>query len=392
MQNRLDRITIKGFKSIKNLEDFKLNNLNVLIGGNGSGKSNFIDFFRMIRVAMGHEIPDVGTNLETFFEMHGRISNLLFNGSKVTDEILAGLTVDGEEQSFSIKPGYDERPVVQTNNGQAASGALLGAFLGGILGGSKGAATGALLGAGLSGNGRSQQSSSENQQCEVGTSGEIRLSGGAIAPYHFHDTERKAKKRQYEIIQDSAYLRLDASNIAPFLLNLKTEFPNSYEDIVETVQTVTPFFDDFNLNIKKTADREEVRLDWRQVNSDFPMQPYHLSDGTLRFICLATALLQPCPPGIIIIDEPELGLHPFALGILAELIQDASTRSQIIIATQSTELVNYFSPEDVVVVNRKGGASTFNRLDSDDLGLWLEDYSLGQLWQKNVIAGGPDYE
>lgn len=392
MQNRLDRITIKGFKSIESLEDFKLNNLNVLIGGNGSGKSNFIDFFRMLRVAMGHEIPDVGTNLETFFDMHGRISNLLFNGSKVTDEIVAGLTVGSEKQSFNIKSGYDERPVVQGQVGQAISGAILGGMIGGLLGGSKGAATGALLGAGLSGTDENSTDSSENHRCEIGSSGKVCLSGGEIAPYHFHDTERKAKKRQYEIIQDSAYLRLDASNIAPFLLNLKTEFPDSYEDIVETVQTVIPFFDDFNLNIKKSADREEVRLDWRQVNSDFPMQPYHLSDGTLRFICLATALLQPCPPGIIIIDEPELGLHPFALGILAELIQSAATRSQIIIATQSTELVNYFSPEDVVVVNRKNGASTFNRLDSDDLGLWLEDYSLGQLWQKNVIAGGPDYE
>lgn len=198
--------------------------------------------------------------------------------------------------------------------------------------------------------------------------------------------------RRSEIIQDNESLRLDAANIAPFLLRLHDEFPDAYEDILETIQTVTPFFDEFTLKIRKQGERESINLEWKQQGSDYPMQPYHLSDGTLRFICLATALLQPCPPGIIIIDEPELGLHPFALGILAELIQSASTRSQIIIATQSTELVNYFSPEDVVVVNRKGGASTFNRLDSDDLGLWLEDYSLGQLWQKNVIAGGPDYE
>jgi len=122
------------------------------------------------------------------------------------------------------------------------------------------------------------------------------------------------------------------------------------------------------------------------------MQPYHLSDGSIRFICLATALLQPSPPSTIIIDEPELGLHPAAIVVLAELIQAAAKRTQVIVATQSPALIDQFGIDDIIVVNREDGASTFQRLKEEDFSAWLEDYSVGELWTKNVIAGGPVYE
>ncbi len=152
---------------------------------------------------------------------------------------------------------------------------------------------------------------------------------------------------------------------------------------------VTPFFDNFILRPNRN---EKVRLRWRQKGSDYPLKPHHLSDGTLRFICLTTALLQPDPPSTIIIDEPELGLHPYAIDILAELIEAASNRTQLIISTQSPALVDNFEPEDIIVVDRKKGASVFTRLDKEELSSWLEDYSLGDLWRKNVIAGGPTHE
>ena len=122
------------------------------------------------------------------------------------------------------------------------------------------------------------------------------------------------------------------------------------------------------------------------------MQPYQLSDGTIRFMALATALLQPNPPSTVIIDEPELGLHPHALAILAELIQDAATRTQLIIATQSATLLDHFGVEDIVVVKREDGGSTFRRLEQKDYDMWLESYTVGELWTKNVITGGPSYE
>ena len=151
-----------------------------------------------------------------------------------------------------------------------------------------------------------------------------------------------------------------------------------------------PFLDDF---ILKPNGNEMLRLDWRQKGvADYPMRPSHLSDGSIRFICLAAALLQPTPPSMIVIDEPELGLHPQAIAILAELIQSAAKRTQVITATQSAALINHFSVEDIVVVNREDGQSTFERLKHEDFSAWLEDYSVGELWAKNVIAGGPAHE
>jgi predicted ATPase len=207
--------------------------------------------------------------------------------------------------------------------------------------------------------------------------------------YHFHDTSHFAPMRRSETIHDYNYLRFDAANIAPYLLFLQEKNQSVYRQIVETIRMVAPFFGDF---ILKPDTNDKVRLLWKQKGSDYPLKAHHLSDGTLRFICLVTALLQPFLPYTLIIDEPELGLHPYAVSILAELIKAASRSAQLIISTQSAALVDYFNPEDVVIVNREDGASTFKRLDRNDLSVWLEDYSLGELWQKNVIPGGPVHE
>ncbi len=195
--------------------------------------------------------------------------------------------------------------------------------------------------------------------------------------------------RRFETIDDNNYLRFDAANIAPFLLSLKNNEDNSYNQIVDTIRLVAPFFNDF---ILKPNENEKVRLQWKQNGSDYPLKPHHLSDGTLRFICLTTALLQPELPSTIIIDEPELGLHPYAIEILAELITSTSKKTQLIVSTQSQSLVDYFEPNDIIVVNREKGASVFNRLIKDKLTSWLEDYSLGDLWRKNIVTGGPAHE
>jgi predicted ATPase len=212
--------------------------------------------------------------------------------------------------------------------------------------------------------------------------------------YHFHDTSATAPMRRSEIIEDNHVLRSNGGNIAPFLLRLKNEqFSHSYyQEIVNATRLVIPFFDDFRLDVAKYGEAEKVKLSWQQKGSDFPMQPYHLSDGSIRFICLATALLQPFPPSAIVIDEPELGLHPEAIAILAELIQSAAKKTQLVVATQSPLLLNEFSIEDIVVVNRKGGQSTFERLNHSDYNEWLEEYSVGELWAKNVIEGGTSHE
>ncbi|MCB0739166.1 MAG: AAA family ATPase, partial [Bacteroidetes bacterium] len=217
--------------------------------------------------------------------------------------------------------------------------------------------------------------------------------------YHFHDTSDTAAMRRQETIRDDERLRPDAANLASFLWKLKQEHESVYEMIRETVQLVTPFFSDFLLRPRKNNGDEVILLEWRQKNSDYPFHPSQLSDGTLRFMALATALLQPNPPATILLDEPELGLHPYALNILAGLIKQAAVRvraksgTQLIISTQSADLVDAFLPEDIVVVDRQAGESRFRRLTHEELGGWLvNEYSLGELWQKNIYGGSPAYE
>ena len=377
MKNSLNKLTIRGFKSIQDLDGFELKNLNVLIGGNGAGKSNFIQIFRMLG-AMTQK------NLSKFVLERGGADSFLFNGPRATPKIEAAFEFESSssfseganQYKFELAPTADEKFIVSEERKYVTT------------------------------NWRSYGSPSDESRlydqkdeasCDGRRNGVGHFVYEAISHwmvYHFHDTSDKAPMRRSEIVEDYHRLRSDAANIAPFLLNLRnTKISKKYyEEIVNAVRLVNPFFEGFRLDIAQLGEAKKVKLSWTQKGSDYPMQPYHLSDGSIRFICLATALLQPNPPSTIVIDEPELGLHPEAIAVLAELIEDASTRTQVIVATQSPALIDHFAIDDIVVVNRKGGQSTFKRLKEENFNVWLEEYSIGQLWTKNVIEGGPSYE
>jgi predicted ATPase len=367
MGHALDKLTIKGFKSIKSLEKFELRSLNVLIGANGAGKSNFVDFFRMIAAMMKQD------GLKEF--VAGGADLYLFGGPKETKKIVVKMIFGPNGYDFELAPTDDgfflinneQRhyfPVESTRN--LGSGNFNPALL---------------------------YDRDDSPVLGTGEHGASWYTYNAITSwkiYHFHDTTRESGMRRYHDIGHNETLFTDASNIAPFLLRLREENKQDYQKIIETIRLVLPFFDDF---ILKPNAHEMVRLDWRQKGlQDYPMRPSQLSDGALRFICLTTALMQPEPPSTIIIDEPELGLHPYAIDILSELFMSASKRMQIIVSTQSPALVDYFSPDDVVVVNRKNGASDFVRLRQEELQVWLEEYSLGELWRKNILSAGPTHE
>ena len=178
-----------------------------------------------------------------------------------------------------------------------------------------------------------------------------------------------------------------------FLSRLKEEDSPVYELICDTVRLVLLFSNSSISAPRRRTGDETLQLEWRQRNTDYPFHAGQMSDGTLRFVALATALLQPTPPSTILIDEPELGLHPFALNTLASLIRQASAKTQLIVSTQSALLLNAFQPAEIVVVERKEGESQFCRLSEQDLQTWIdEEYTLGELWQKEVVGGGPVYE
>ncbi|HAS8531093.1 TPA: recombinase RecF [Vibrio vulnificus] len=368
MSTQLDKLTIKGFKSIRELEDFEMKNLNVIVGANGAGKSNLISFFKMLRSL-------INDNLNNYVSDNGGASDLLFNGEKTTPKMSFSTRFGDRGFRFTLAPTPSDSCSIESearyySGGQSGWWEL-----------------------GDSHDGKSKMVAEvKEKRSDARFSKPVYDEIASWMIYHFHDTSATAPMRKYEIVEDDAVLRTDAANIGPFLKKLKTAHETQYKEIVNAIRLVTPFFDDFLLKPRDFGVKQKVNISWLQKGSDYPMQPYHLSDGSIRFICLATALLQPNPPSTIIIDEPELGLHPAAIDVLAELIQQASQRTQVIVATQSPALIDQFAIEDIVVVNRKDGASTFERLNAEDFSQWLESYSVGELWTKNVIAGGPRYE
>ncbi len=204
--------------------------------------------------------------------------------------------------------------------------------------------------------------------------------------YHFQDASSTASVRQSCYFGDNRQLMSDAGNLAALLFRFREENSLVYQRIVKTIRLIAPFFDDFDLQPDKS---NNIILNWREKESDRIFGPHQFSDGTLRAICLTTLLLQPEDelPALIIVDEPELGLHPYALNVVAAMFGKASYYTQILISTQSSSFLDNFNPEDVIVVNRVGKESEFQRLNPEELTTWLEEYSLGELWEKNAIGG-----
>lgn len=377
MRGAIKKISIHGYKSIRELKEFELKDLNIIIGANGAGKSNLVQVFQLL-MAMTRK------NLQKFILENGGADNFLHNGPKNTSAIKIEFEFESHSSfaqgsnfyRFELTPTVEETFLVSEDRKYVTT-------------------------EWRSYGGPAQESRLYDERNERSWNDRWNGVGHFVYEsiahwmvYHFHDTSATAPMRRTEIVEDNQLLRNNGSNIAPFLLKLKNDelLHSFYQEIVNATRLVIPFFDDFRLETIKLGDADKVKLSWQQKGSDFPMQPYHLSDGSIRFICLAAALLQPSPPSAIVIDEPELGLHPEAIRILGELIADASKRTQIIVATQSPLLIDQFAIEDIVVVNRKDGQSTFERLKRADFNEWLEEYSVGELWTKNVIQGGTTHE
>lgn len=361
----LRRVTLKGFKSIKAM-DLELRALNVLIGANGAGKSNLVSFFKMLNEMMGGR-------LQQYIGASGRAHSLLHFGPKVTPQMEAQLEFEDEKS----------RNTYAMRLFHAAGDTLIFAE-----------ETFSFQQAGFS-SPKVVKLGSGHQETRIGKEEPmdkiLRWLLNNCRVYHFHDTSSTARVRQYGYIGDNRWLMPDAGNLAAFLLRLREENGGSaYQRIVTTIRMIAPFFEDFDLE-PSGPNKRDVILNWREKESDQVFGPHQFSDGTLRAICLITLLMQPEDelPGLIIVDEPEIGLHPYALNVVAALFGNASHHSRVLISTQSASFLDNFDPEDVIVVNREGRESQFERLNPSELEAWLEEYSLGEVWEKNVIGGGP---
>ncbi len=367
----LDYITVKGFRSIASLEKLVLRPINVLIGANGSGKSNFVAVFSFLReVTEGH--------LHEYVRVAGSADQLLHFGSKTSQQMEFHLSFLNEVNQYrlTLKPTVDdnlypaEELVYFWNKDRDPS-----PFIESITPRADGREAGI------------------SDPRVVRIPGWVRTRLEGLRVYHVHDTSASSPMRKTARLHDNAFLRPDASNLSAFLYLLHKKHPDSYALIRRAVQRVAPFFDDFVLR-PDPLNEETIRLEWKHTNSDQYFGAAALSDGSLRFIVLATLLLQPdrFRPSVILIDEPELGLHPYAITLLSSLVKQAAEKTQVILATQSSLLLDHFEPEDVLVAERSHGATQLRRLEPARLESWLEDYSLGQLWEKNELGARPSPE
>lgn len=375
---RLNSLSVQGFRSIRALQGLPLTSMNILLGGNGSGKSNLLELFSFIRAVMQLPLPGFReTDLTQYVLDTGGASDLLYKGRLPAKAISFTLHFDDAAYTMELVPFGDNLLRIQSEEVFDKCSGLWQQVR------SPDGITPGLL----------QYKDSEEVDGMQGMhvlASSVYRSIQEWKSYHIKATGRLSPMKSSQSIYDHAYLLPDGSNLASFLFFLKEspQFHHSYALIVSSVCLIAPFFEDFILEANA---QDMIRLFWKQKGSDSPMKPQMLSEGTLRFICLATALLQP-HASCLIIDEPELGLHPTAIAILAELMQARSTDTQLIVATQSQDLINFFGQEDIIVCNREEGQSTFTRLDPDSLDIWLEDYSLGELWVKNILVAGPVYE
>ena len=370
---KLDYITVRGFKSIASIEELKPGPLTVLIGPNGSGKTNFLGAFSFLN-AIRHG------RLRTYVAKAGGADKVLHFGSRVTEALHIHIAFRNEA------PHQHERNEYEITLEPSAADKLVPAseFV------------------------RFQDESSHDRPYEdeihatsmweagismpdlQGTALRVKRRLADCRLYHFHDTSTGSPLKKTAHVNDNRHLRHDGSNLAAFLHLLREEHEHAYRTIVATVRQVAPFFQDFALE-PELEKPDTILLRWEHRGTDAYFDASSLSDGTLHFMALATVLLQPMEyrPSVMMLDEPELGLHPYAITLLASLMKKASTDTQVIVATQSSLLLDHFEPEEVLVADRVDRATRFTRLDPAGLKSWLEDYSLGQLWEKNEIGGRP---
>lgn len=349
----LSRVIIDGYKSIQHT-NVELRPINILIGSNGVGKTNFISFFKLINIIYEQRLHN--------YTMQNSAERLFHYGLKQTSELKGYLAFEDNAYEVRLQARDNGSLFIAEERSYYQSSSF-------------------------------NVSNIDESQIKNSSTYRDRWLRDYLQSYkifHFHDTSKGAPLRSSANINDNRYLKTDGSNLPAFLFMLQEKYPKTLKRIELTIRSVMPYFGNFSL-APSLLDESQINLQWSDIeNNEKYFDANDLSDGSIRFIALATLLLQPTLPKVIIIDEPELGLHPTAIVKLAGMIKSVASRGcQIIVSTQSVNLINNFDAEDIITVDRKDKQSTFNRLNNDTLQHWLNDYSLGELWTKSIINGQP---
>lgn len=388
----IDSVFIQGFRSLADFRIKLLPNLTVLIGANGSGKSNFIHFFEMLRWMLGP------CQLEEFVEQYGGANDQLFAGNKCTPCMHASVTIQTESEKhdykFSLKHVQPDRLVfveeafrVNPRNLHTSTDWMF------------------LDSSGF----RESRIVERGQLPAVGVAAQDVLSSDQISAsiivklltsctvYRFHDTSDSSGLKKGWDLEDCNYLRSDGANLAAVLYRLQQNDIHCLERISEQIRRILPTFDSFQIE----QIYGKVLLRWKIKGMDKAIGAHLTSDGSLRFFTLMTLLNLPSDmlPDVLFLDTPEFGLHPVAVQLIGAMIEVVSRSRQVILATQSPLLLDSFELDNITVLESKDGRTECTQLNREDYQIWLEDesvpdlrwpaYTPSQLWLMNLLGGRP---
>ncbi len=374
---KLKSIRIRGFRSLADIELSDLGSASVLIGANGSGKSNFMRFFEMLSWMLRSR------RLGEFVERYGGADDQLYGGRRTTPAMQAEISLETNsgrnDYRFTLAHVHPDR-FIFTEEAFRFSRKDLPSEAEWI----------SLL---------PSDGWREAQIVEVAQSpqtlGINRTTARTImhllrncTVYQFHDTSDSSSFKTRWEAEDNNTLRSDGGNLAAMLYRLEHEDHHRFEQICHHIGRVLPVFDRFQIE----SSYGKVQLRWKAKGTDKTFGAHLTSDGSLRFFALVTLLNLPREmlPDVVLLDEPELGLHPTAIALIGNMIKTLSRGVQIIAATQSPLLVDIFDLDDILVLEAEDGRTNFRRLAHGDYRHWLdENFAPGELWQKNLIGGRP---
>ncbi|MBN1165696.1 MAG: AAA family ATPase [Methanospirillaceae archaeon] len=370
----IESVSIKGYMSIRE-QNILLSRLNILIGANGAGKSNILKVFTLLSAMMAG-------NLQEFVSFAGGANALLSRRTDSGNSISFHVTGFLQDYRCVLVPDNRDHLLIQSE--ELITNAEWK---------------------------QSPESSGKKNSLESGVREESRYAipcdtvslksicdnpdyPSLITALYCLKAYQMAQIHQLDspsrVHPPLPLLEPDAGNLACVIADLYAQYPENYSYIRDCIRLAVPFFDDFSITCPDEQKGSVHTLGWREHNTEYTFPMQDLSDGIRRFIVLATILNSPVLPPVIIINEPEAGLHPYAIRILAAMVRSAAVRTQVIIATQSVTFIDTCGPNDLLVVGRSEGETVVTKINDDEIGEWLADYSLGELWEHNIIGGRPD--
>lgn len=386
----IESVRIRGFRSLADVEVSGMPRAAVLIGANGSGKSNFIRFFEMLSWMIKSR------KLGEFIERHGGADDQLFGGNRVTPRMDAEITMRTDsglnDYGFALSHAHPDRFFFSDERFRFSSGTLPTQaewqFLESGHREAKIVETAQSGRGGLLGVEPTQEGSDEFPNVNTTTARVITSLLRNCAVFQFHDTSDESSLKKGWDAEDNNYLRSHGGNLAAVLRRLEFEDVRRYEMICRQIGRILPVFDRFA--IEESYGR--VHLRWKANWTDKTFGAHLTSDGSLRFFALVTLLNLPPEmlPDVLLLDEPELGLHPAAITLIGGMIKSLAVERQVIVATQSPLLVDEFGLNEVIVLELQDGRTELKKLAQDDYRIWLDDsFTPGGLWLKNLLGGRP---